>query len=84
PGIFNVVSHMAMGEMTDVGLSISVAGAFERKQLEQTEAQEQIRTAIQNVLGKAVPFKITERQAAESTDAGKLDKLTQFGNVKFE
>ncbi|MEG0035789.1 MAG: DNA polymerase III subunit gamma/tau [Oscillospiraceae bacterium] len=84
PGIFNVVSNMAMGEMTDVGLNISVAGAFERNQLGQTAAQEQIRAAIQNVLGKAVPFKITERQAAESADEGKLDKLTQFGNVKFE
>lgn len=71
------------GEIRDGTLTIPVKGAFQQTQLEQTAPQEHIRAAMEKVLGRALPVKITVDKA-KSADAGKLDALSKFGNVKFE
>ena len=73
----------AHGEIRDGALTIPVKGAFQQTQLEQTGPQEHIRAAMEKVLGQALPVKIVVEKA-KSADAGKLDALSKFGNVKFE
>lgn len=71
------------GEIRDGALVIPVKGAFQQTQLEQTAAQEHIRAAAEKVLGKTLPVKIVIEKAS-GADAGKLDALSKFGNVRFE
>ncbi|MEA4896173.1 MAG: DNA polymerase III subunit gamma/tau [Oscillospiraceae bacterium] len=86
PGQYNIISSeaMAMCELGDDTLTISVSNAFARGQLEQAQSTQCIRTAVQKVTGKTVKVRISENKPAQSAGAEKLDGLSRFGNVKFE
>ncbi len=74
----------AGGEVKDNVLYIYAASAFYKAGLEKSENQELIRAAIQNVLGKTLPIKISVVSETPAGDTSKLDELSKFGNVKFE
>lgn len=74
----------ATGEIRDGTLHIYVTSAFHQTGLEQTVPQDQIRSAIQKVLGKTLPFKISVNKGGQGSAAASLSDLSKFGNVKFE
>lgn len=74
----------ATGEIRDDTLIISVSSAFHQTGLEQTAPQDQIRAAMQKVLGKTLPFKITVNKGGQASSTASLSDLSKFGNVKFE
>jgi DNA polymerase-3 subunit gamma/tau len=73
----------AQGELDGDKLVISVAGAFAKNSLEKPEPQELIREAVTKLTGRVMPIKIEEKKASPEA-AERLDKLSQFRNVKFE
>lgn len=74
----------AQGEIRDGEFHIFVPSAFHKTGLEKPETQELIRSAVQAVLGGAMPIKISVGKDTPAGDTSKLDELSKFGNVKFE
>ena len=86
PSQYSLVSNeqMTKGELVGDTLTLSVSNAFVKGQIEQTQAMHCIKKAAQEIMGKAIMVKVLENKAIQSGNAGKLDGLSKFGNVKFE
>lgn len=85
-GQYTIISNsvMAKGYFSDDSLTIGVANAFVKGQLEQPKTLECIRNAAQTFLGKPIIVKIVEDKLEQNGGTEKLDVLSRFGNVKFE
>jgi hypothetical protein len=86
PGQYSIVSNsrMVRGAFSGGLLTIGVPNAFVRNQLEQQQSFDCIRAAAQKLAGGNVHVKIIEEQPPAQDGAAKLDRLSQFGNVRFE
>ncbi|MGI6027923.1 MAG: DNA polymerase III subunit gamma/tau [Candidatus Heteroscillospira sp.] len=88
-GAYNIISDPfhAEGAAEDGGLCVYVKNSFAMNMLNTPAVQDRLRAVASKVAGGTVPIRIVEgnppaRDAASGND--KIDKLMQFGNVKFE
>jgi DNA polymerase-3 subunit gamma/tau len=86
PGQYSIVSNsqQVSGAFSGDLLTIRVSNAFVRGQLEQQESLACIQAAAQKLTGGNIRVAISEEQTASQDGAAKLDRLSQFGNVRFE
>jgi len=85
-GQYSIVSNeqMAKGELLGDTLTIDVPNAFVKGQLEQVQQMNLIKAAVSEATGRAIMVKVSENKSIQNANAGKLDGLSKFGNVKFE
>jgi len=85
-GHFNIVSNelMAKGELEGDTLFVNVPNSFVKGQLEQPQVLNNIKNAVNTVVGRVIAVKISENKSIQSGTAEKLDGLSKFGNIKFE
>ncbi|MGI5984868.1 MAG: DNA polymerase III subunit gamma/tau [Clostridiales bacterium] len=86
PGQFTIISNAqkTKGAFSGELFNISVSDGFAKGQLEQTPVMNSIRDAVKTVTGKTVLVKIEVNKENMAVNAGKLNDLSKFGNVKFE
>ncbi len=86
PGQYNILSNdaMAKGELEGETLTVSVPNSFLKGQLEQPSVLDCIKSAVCQVLGRAIAVKIAENKQVQTEASEKLNNLSKFGNVKFE